>query len=79
MRDRKNGETEGRGDREKSLSVSPSLHLSFPLSLCLSVLIEALDALRSACYHDRAQEIQAIAGGLDPHEESPSSIEHAAG
>lgn len=38
-----------------------------------------LDVARFECYDGRAQEIQVIAGGLDPHEESPNSTEHAAG
>jgi len=76
MRD---GENEGRRDGEMERMRATSLYPSIPLSPCLSVLIEALDAHRLACYHDRAQEIQVIAGGLDPHEESPSSTEYAAG
>jgi hypothetical protein len=38
-----------------------------------------LDVLFPACYDAIAQEIQVIAGGLDPSEESPNSTEHAAG
>jgi hypothetical protein len=38
-----------------------------------------LDVHFSQCYDHLVQELEAIAGGLDPREESPSSIEHAAG
>jgi hypothetical protein len=42
-------------------------------------IVDHLDANHRQCYDDRAKEHQVIAGGLDPPEESPNSIEHAAG
>jgi hypothetical protein len=38
-----------------------------------------LDAYNYKCYDDLVKELQVIAGGLDPSEESPNSTEHAAG
>ena len=47
-------------------------------AVLLSVLRQ-LDGLCCECYHGFVQEVEAIASGLDPFEESPNSIERDAG
>ena len=40
---------------------------------------KVVDHAPAQCYDRLAKELEAIAGGLDPSEESPNSTEHAAG
>jgi hypothetical protein len=42
-------------------------------------VLRQLDGLCCECYHEFAQEVEVIANGLDPFEESPNSIERDAG
>ena len=55
-------------------------HLSFRSEVAAwSPFLRQLDGLCCECYHEFAQEVEAIASGLDPFEESPNSIERDAG